>query len=54
MSPRNAFSLAIKGGLNAVCAEAKCVKAAIFFSGVEEEDSEEDLLRREPIVSFEI
>lgn len=55
MSPRKAFSLAIRGGLNEVCAPPKWVKAAgdivDCFSGV---DDLVDLvlLRKEPIISY--
>ena len=52
MSPRKAFSLAMRGGLNDVCAPAWWMNAsgaiAVIFSGLEDLD----LLKKVPIVSF--
>ena len=50
MSPRKAFSFAINGGLNSVCAPAKWVNLRgdiVDFSGVEVLEAFA-LLRREP------
>jgi len=54
MSPRKAFSLAMRGGLNSVWAPPKCLKAGgdmLAFSGVGDL-RDLVLLSKEPIVSW--